>query len=52
LPGYEGRGLAGTLVDGALVDTRARGGHVRATCPYVAKYISRHAEHQDLLVDR
>ena len=47
---FEGRGLAAELVSGALDDIRARGKKVIATCPYVARYIEKHAEYADLLV--
>jgi len=46
---FEGQGLAGILVSGALDDLRAKGVKVKATCPYVKRYIEKHAEYQDLL---
>jgi uncharacterized protein len=49
LPAYEGRGLAGRLVAGALEDIRARGERVVPICPYVRAYIRRHPEYADLV---
>jgi uncharacterized protein len=46
---YEGQGLAGKLVQAALDQLRASGDKVVAECPYVAKWIERHPDYQDLL---
>jgi predicted GNAT family acetyltransferase len=48
-PKWEGKGVGATLVQGALDDVRARGLKVRPYCPFVAKYIHRHPEYQDLV---
>lgn len=48
---YEGQGLAGKLVARALDASRDTGLKVVPLCPYVAKYISRHPEYQDLLAE-
>jgi predicted GNAT family acetyltransferase len=48
-PRFEGKGVGAALVQGALDDLRARGLKVRPTCPFVAKYIHRHPEYQDLV---
>lgn len=48
-PAFEGQGLAGRLVRRALDVSRDTGLKVRPLCPYVAKWISRHPEYQDLL---
>lgn len=45
----EGRGIGAQLVRGALDDARARGEKVVPLCPFVAAYITRHPEYQDLL---
>jgi len=45
----QGRGLASTLIEAALTDVRERGLKVVAECPFVARYIERHPEEQDLL---
>jgi uncharacterized protein len=47
-PAYEGHGLAGRLVAGALDDIRARGLRVIAVCPFARAYIQRHPEYDDL----
>lgn len=49
LPGFEGRGLASTLVRTALDDVRARGLRARPYCQYVRGFIRRHAEYRDLV---
>lgn len=46
----EGQGIAGQIVRFALDDARARGLKVIPRCPYVAGYIRRHPEYQDLVV--
>lgn len=45
----EGRGLAGRVVQAALDWARANGLRVRPACSYVAAYMRRHPETQDLL---
>jgi len=45
----QGQGLAGELVQAVLDWARAQGLRVRPTCSYVAAYMRRHAETQDLL---
>jgi predicted GNAT family acetyltransferase len=49
-PGFEGQGLGSTLAREALDDARARGLKVKALCPFIASYIKRHPEFQDILV--
>jgi uncharacterized protein len=49
-PKWEGKGVGAALVQGALDDVRARGLKVRPYCPFVAAYIRRHSEYQDLVV--
>ena len=46
----EGRGIAGQLVAAALAHARAQGLKVNPTCSYVAAYMRRHPEVQDLHV--
>jgi NAD+ kinase len=46
---FSGRGLAGRLASAALGDARARQTPVRVTCPFVAGYVERHPEYNDLL---
>ena len=45
----EGRGLAARLVKAALERARAEGLKVVSACSYVAAYMKRHPETQDLL---
>ena len=44
-----GRGIAADLVSFGLDTARARGWRVRAVCSYVAAYVQRHPEYQDLV---
>jgi predicted GNAT family acetyltransferase len=43
-----GKGLASTLVAGALADVRARQLRVVAICPFTASYLRGHREYDDL----
>jgi predicted GNAT family acetyltransferase len=49
LPEYEGKGLAAQLVGQALDDVRASGRQVVPSCSYVAKFVQRHPQYQDLV---
>jgi uncharacterized protein len=44
-------GLGNELVKAALDDLRERGLRVVPVCPFVAAYIRRHPEYEDLLTD-
>jgi predicted GNAT family acetyltransferase len=44
----EGRGIGSRLASGALDDVRARGLRVSAKCPFIAAYLRRHREYDDL----
>ena len=46
---YEGRGVGGELVAGALDDLRAGGTKVVPLCPFVARWIERHEDYADLV---
>ena len=48
-PAYEGQGLAGLLVEGALRDLRERGLRLIPICPYVRAWLRRHPEQADLV---
>jgi uncharacterized protein len=48
-PELRGRGIAEKLVRTALADVRANGRKVVPACSYVAKFLERHAEFQDLI---
>ncbi len=45
----QGQGVGSRLVRGALADVRARGLSVVPLCSFVAGYIDRHPDEQDLL---
>lgn len=45
---YGGRGLAGDLVAFALADVRASGKRIIAHCPYVAMWLKRHHDFDDI----
>jgi predicted GNAT family acetyltransferase len=47
-----GRGLAGAVVKHALDDARRQNLKVVPQCSYVAAYIKRHSEYQDLVAQR
>jgi len=47
---FEGRGYGSALAKGALDDVRRRGERIKAECPFIAAYIKRHPEYEDLLV--
>ena len=49
MSGYGGRGIATSLVRGALDDVRRRAGRVVAVCPFVRAFITEHAQYADLL---
>jgi len=49
---FEGRGLAGRLAAAALSDARGRATPVVVSCPYVAGYVERHPEFNDLLATK
>ena len=46
---YAGRGLAGVLVRHALDATREDRLRIRATCPYVQKFLAEHHDWDDLV---
>ena len=46
---FEGRGYASTLVREALDDIRARGITIVPLCPFVAAWIERHPDYDDLV---
>lgn len=48
-PAAQGRGIAGAVVAAALDWARREGLRVRPLCSYVAAYMRRHRETQDLL---
>jgi uncharacterized protein len=46
---YEGKGLGSRLARAVLDEARSRGLRVYAQCPFIAGYIDKHPEYQDLL---
>lgn len=46
-----GKGVGSQLARGALDLVRARGEKVIAKCPFIAAFIRKHAEYQDLLAE-
>jgi hypothetical protein len=48
-PAFEGKGIAGRLVAGALDDIRRRGLLVTPICRFVRSYLRRHPEYADLV---
>lgn len=48
-PALQGQGVAAQVVAAALAWAREQGLRVRPSCSYVAAYIKRHPETQDLL---
>lgn len=48
-PKWEGHGVGSALVQGALDDARARGLSVRPQCPFVAAYIRRHPDYEEIV---
>jgi predicted GNAT family acetyltransferase len=46
---YEGRGLGGKLISGALDAAREEGTSVLPFCPFVNGYIDRHPEYAELV---
>ena len=45
---YEGRGIGSALARTALDDARAQGLQVLAICPFIAGWLARHPEYDDL----
>ena len=48
-PSLSGQGMGSRLAKGALEDARHRGKRVVAQCEFIADYVQRHAEWQDLV---
>ncbi|MEU8130266.1 GNAT family N-acetyltransferase [Micromonospora sp. NPDC049049] len=48
-PAYEGKGVGAALARAALDEARAANLLVLATCPFIAGWIARHPEYQDLV---
>lgn len=48
-PAFGGRGLAGTLVAQALASTRAEGLRIVPYCPFVAAWLKKHPEYDEIV---
>jgi uncharacterized protein len=48
-PAYEGRGIASQLARFALDDARSHRRRVIASCEYIAAWVRKHPEYEDLL---
>ncbi|MER6595866.1 GNAT family N-acetyltransferase [Micromonospora purpureochromogenes] len=49
-PQFEGRGLGSTLARGVMDDARARGRTVVPICPFLAEWLGKHPEYDDIVV--
>ena len=49
MPAFEGHGVGGRLAKAALDDARRQGLQVVPQCPFIAEYIRRHPDYEDLL---
>lgn len=47
---FRGKGVGGALARGALELVRKSGDKVIARCPFIAGFIEKHAEYQELLL--
>ncbi|WP_250004860.1 GNAT family N-acetyltransferase [Actinoplanes sp. M2I2] len=48
-PAYEGQGVGAALARAALDEARAANLRVLAVCPFIAGWIARHPDYQDLV---
>lgn len=48
--GFAGQGIGGALARAALNEARAAGVRVEPRCPFIAGWIERHPEYQDLVL--
>ena len=51
-PTFEGRGIGAQLAARALDDVRAQGLMFSNKCPFIAVYLQRHPEYEDLHAER
>ena len=49
-PSVEGLGIGTRLARGALDDVRQRGLRIKVECPFIASWLKRHREYEDLVV--
>jgi predicted GNAT family acetyltransferase len=50
-PEFEGKGVGGQLAAGTLQQIRERGLKIRIVCPFIASYVERHPEYNDLVAN-
>ena len=50
-PALRGRGVAEALAEAAFAYARAHGLRVIATCPYVRRWLGKHPEQRDIVID-
>lgn len=50
-PAMEGKGIGGKLAAGALDDIRAHNLTFSVKCPFIASYLKRHPEYEDIRVE-
>jgi hypothetical protein len=48
-PAYEGQGIGSTLARGALDAVRAAGDPIVPLCPFIAGFVEKHPEYDDLV---
>ena len=46
---FQGMGVGSALARGALDQVRERGDRIIPECPFIAEYVQRHPQYQDLL---
>jgi predicted GNAT family acetyltransferase len=51
-PSLRGHGVAEALAETAIAYAREHGLHIVPTCPYVQRWLGKHPEHNDLVVER
>ena len=50
-PAIEGKGIGGKLARGALDDVRSQGLTFSVKCPFIASWLRRHPEYDDIRVE-
>jgi predicted GNAT family acetyltransferase len=50
-PEFEGKGVGSRLAAGVLQQIRERGQKIRIVCPFIAGYVKRHPEYNDLVAN-
>jgi predicted GNAT family acetyltransferase len=48
-PAFEGKGVGSVLAQQALDDVRTKGRPITPRCPFIADFIDKHPEYQDLV---